>query len=109
MREVGVDLDRDVAVASLGLLPHEAKEVACISDVAQGEREEHGVGVVFDCRRQLGVVGAAVGERLLEDARVGGHPDDGVVAHSSSKRARLEQVAREEVDPDALTELLELV
>src|SRR5947207_655333 len=58
---------------------------------------------------QLLVVAVALRDRLLEDGRVGGDADNGVVLHLPLELAGLEQVAREVVDPDALAERGQLV
>ena len=63
------------------------------------------VGGVADLR----VVRVALSERLLEDGRVRRHADDRVLVDRARERAGLEQVAREEVDPDALPQRGELL
>jgi hypothetical protein len=58
---------------------------------------------------ELLVVGVALRDRLLEDRRVRGHADDGVVPHHPRELSRVEELAREEVDPDALAMVGKLV
>src|SRR5205823_10418732 len=58
---------------------------------------------------ELVVVVGPLGDRLLEDRRVRGHADDGVLAHHPRELAGVEQVPREVVDPDALPVLGELL
>ena len=59
--------------------------------------------------RDLSVVCRAPRQRLAEDARVRGDADDGVFRDRAREAARLDQVAREEVDPDALAERRKLL
>ena len=58
---------------------------------------------------ELLVVPVAPGQGLLEDRRVGRDPDDGVLVDHSLQLAGLEPLARERVDPDALTVFGELM
>ena len=58
---------------------------------------------------QLLVVPALALERLLEDGRIRRHADDGVLLHQLRERARLEHLAGQRVDPDALPALGQLV
>ena len=58
---------------------------------------------------KLVVVPASRRERLLEDGRVRGHADDGVLLHEPRELARFEHLARERVDPDADAVFRELV
>ena len=93
--EVGVDLDRDVAVAPAGLLPDRAQEIAGRSDIGARELAEDLLRAQLARKEvaQLPVVGAAVGDRLLEDRRVRGHADDRVFAHQPGELAAREQLA----------------
>ena len=58
---------------------------------------------------ELLVVPVACGERLLEDRRVRGDADDGVLLHQPRELARLEHLPGEGVDPDADAVLRELM
>ena len=99
-----VDLHRDEAVAPAGLLPHGSQEVAGVADVLAREPNEDLLRVVSlgENLAQLLVVGASLGERLLEDRRVRRHADDARRLHQPGERAAFEQIAREVVDPYAL-------
>ena len=97
-----VDLERDPTVDTVGPLPDGLHEVAGFPDVVQREREEHldrVVGRRCD-RAQLLVVEVTFCEGLLEDRRVGGDADNGVVPHESGEHSRVEHLAGERVDPD---------
>jgi hypothetical protein len=58
---------------------------------------------------ELVVVPVALRERLLEDRRVRGDADDGVLLDQLRERAVAEPLARERVDPDALPVLRQLM
>jgi hypothetical protein len=75
--------------------------------VPHGETQEEllRVALVVELLPELLVVGVAGGEGLLEDGRVRGDTDHGVVLHEPGELSRAKQVAREIVDPDALPEL----
>ena len=109
--EVRVDLDRDVAVLPVAAVPDRAQEVARVLDVLHRELEEDLLRVVLlgEHLAQLVVVGVALGDRLLEDRRVRGDADDGVLLHHPRELPALQHLPREEVDPDALAELGQLV
>jgi hypothetical protein len=87
------DLDRDVTVMGFGLLPDGPEEITGSGDVAQSEAEEDALDVVLGAGGDLFVVGVPVRERLLEDARVGGDADDGVLIDGPRERAGFDQVA----------------
>ena len=108
--EVRVDLERDPAVLAVALVPDGPQDVAGVADVVARKREEDLLRVGL-ARRELAdlvVVGVALGDRALEDRGVGGHADD-AVANESGEVAVLDEPAREEVDPDALALLCELL
>ena len=107
--ERGFDLDRDVAVAGLRSLPDGPQKIAGGRDVAESEAEEDALGVAFAAGADLFVVGVPARERLLENARVGGDADDGVLSDSLRECAGFDQVARQVVDPDALAERRQLM
>ncbi len=104
-----VDLERHPAVDAVRSLPGRAHQVAGGADVVHREREEHLDRVVARDRAQLRVVPVALRQRLLEDGRVGGDSDDGVLLHQPGELAGLEHLAREGVDPDADAVLAQLV
>ena len=66
----------------VGPVPGRSEQVTCVAHVVDGEGEEDLLQVLlpFQHLRELRVVPAARGECLLEDGRVRGHADDGVVA-----------------------------
>ena len=111
MREVRVDLPRDVTILAGAAVPHRAEQVARVLDVVLRQVEEDllGVGQLLEALAQLLVVGVALRDRLLEDRRVRRDPGDRVLVHHPRELAALEQLPREVVDPNALAEGLELV
>src|SRR5439155_19443450 len=102
---------RDVAVLAVALVPHEAEQVAGVLDVFDGEPQEDLLRVLLlgEYLAELLVVGAALGDRRLEDRRVRRDADDGVVADQLRQLALAQQTAREVIDPHALAELGQLL
>ena len=111
VREVRVDLPRDVAVLAASLVPDAAQEVARLGHVVVGQVQVDLLRVLepLQALAELLVVRVALRDRLLEDRRVRRHADDGVVAHHPRQLARVQELTREEVDPDALAVVGELV
>jgi len=107
VREIRIDLPRDVAVLSVALVPDRPEIVERVADVGRRELKEDllriGLAAVEDLL-QLLVVALAVRDRLLEDRRVRRHADHGVLVHHPGQLSGLEHVAGEVVDPDALAE-----
>ena len=108
-----VDLPRDVAVEPFAFVPDRAQQVAgsprCRVDV---ELQEDLLRVLFARLQnlfQLVVVRVAFRDRLLEDGRVRGDADDGILLHHLRELAALQHLPREVVDPDALAERGQLV
>ena len=109
VRQVGRDLQRDVARAAVRRAVQFREQVRGLGDVRQGEgfvRLEHaaalgrerGDGVVV-------VVGAS--DRLLEDRRVRRHPVDAVLVDEVAELAAAQQSAAELVEVDRLAERCE--
>jgi hypothetical protein len=109
--EVRIDLDRDPAVLALAGVPHLPQQVAGVLHVLHGEPEEDLLRVVLlgEHLAQLLVVGIPLRDRLLEDRRVRRHADHRVLLQHPRELPALQHLPREEVDPDALAELAELV
>ena len=103
--EVGVDLERDPAVARVlaHIVPARAQDVAGRPDVVDGDGEEDLLRVALRLEHlaQLLVVGVALGDRALEDGRVGRHAVH-ALADERLELALLDEAAREKIDPDAL-------
>jgi hypothetical protein len=81
VRVVRIDLERDPPVLAVGAVPDLLEQVAGAPDVLAREREEDVLGLLL-LRRLLAdlvVVVVAVGDRALEDRRVGRHADDALV------------------------------
>ena len=107
----GLDLHRDVAVDPARRVVRGPEHVARLADVLQREREE-------DLRRivrlgeqllQVLVVRVALRQRLLEDRRVRRDAGDGVVLHHPLQLARVDEIARERVEPHRLPARRELM
>ena len=111
VRDVGVDLERDEPIDSIGAFPDRSQEVACALDVLDREREEDLLGVVcaFQLGAELRVVPVSGRQRLLEDGRVRGNADYRVFVDEPLQLTRLEQLARQRVDPDTDAVLRQLV
>ena len=94
--ELWIDLDRDVAVDPAGSLPGPVQEIARTRHVLHGQLEEDLLRVVVpgQCVAELIVVPGPGRERLLEDRRVGGDADDGVLLHEPRELARLQHLPR---------------
>jgi hypothetical protein len=110
VREVGVDLERDPAVLAVALVPDGAQDVAGIPDVVLGELPED-LGRIVVGGAQLAdlvVIGVAFGDRALEDRGIGRHTHDALL-DQSLEVAVLHEAPRQEVDPDALIVLGELL
>src|SRR5205814_7934119 len=109
--EVRVDLDRDVTVFAAACVPDGTEQIARVADVFLGQMPEDLLGLVelVEAGANLLVVEVALRDRLLEDGRVRGDADDRVIAHHPLELAGLQQLTGEEVDPDALAELRELM
>src|SRR5262249_37934243 len=58
---------------------------------------------------QVGVILGALADGLLEDGRVRGHAADAVLVDQPLQLAALDQLARDEVEPDGLSEAGELL
>ncbi len=100
-RQPGVDLDGHPAVDAVGVLPLTRQHVARVAHVVGGDGADGGV----DVRAALGelgdlaVVGIALGERLLEDRRVGGHADDALGVDELLQVPRPQPLPRQVVEP----------
>ena len=81
VREVRVDLERDPAVLAVALVPDGAQDVAGVADVVLGELPEDLLGIVVGGAQltDLVVVRVALGDRALEDRRVGRHAHDALL------------------------------
>src|SRR6185437_5814192 len=102
-----VDLPRHVTVETLTLVPDFPQQIARIRDVVRGELQEDLLGIFLTRLEdffELFVVGVAFRNRLLEDRRIGSDTDDRVLFHHPRELSALQQLSREVVDPDALTE-----
>ena len=109
MGEIGVDLERDPAVARLiPAIEYLAQQVAGIANVVARQREEDlaRVGFALQDLPELVVVGVAVGDRALEDGRVRGHADDALV-DQRTQLSLTDKGAGDVIDPRALAKLRE--
>ena len=91
VREVGVDLPRDVAVRARRVASQTGRSRSHASTTSSWLRPmkiSRGSSVSLQQLAQLLVVGAAVRDRLLEDRGVRGDADDGVVAHEAPRARR---------------------
>jgi hypothetical protein len=100
-RQVGVDLQRDVAVVAVGLVIDGAQDVGRGLDVLDGDGLVDGARVLGGQTGDLGVVLLAAEDGFLEDRGVGGHPAQGVFLHHAGQFTTLDELALDLVEPDA--------
>jgi hypothetical protein len=89
-RQIGRDLDRDVAVAPLGLLIDRAQRVGALLDVADRQLLKQRTGVEIAGRLGSGdqlVIIVAMPDRLLEDRRVRGDAAQPVIGDQPAELA----------------------
>ncbi len=105
-RELGRELERDVAVLAVGGVVDRAQQVGAVADVGVGELEEDRARVeaVVGRRAERAVVEIGVADGLLEDGRVRGHAADAVVGDQTRERAGVEQFPADVVEPDRLAQ-----
>jgi hypothetical protein len=110
VRQVGVDLEGDPAVLAAALVPHLTQLVAGGADVVAREADEDLLRFALGLREPLDlvVVGVALGDRALEDRGIRGHADH-AVADQAGEVTVSDEAAGEEVDPDALALLGQLM
>ena len=100
------DFEADVAVVAGAALEQRQQQIAGVADVGDDER----LVAPFDVRllapqacKVFGVVGTG-GKRVLEDRGVRRHPRHAVLGDHFRERAVAQQVTRQVVEPQALTE-----
>ena len=100
-----VDFERDEAVEAVGGAVESSEAVAGVADVGhdQGERELAGVRARSGGQSDVGVVGGAGRDCVLEDRRIRGGAGDGALADEAVELAAVDQGSRECVEPHALT------
>jgi hypothetical protein len=97
-----LDLQRDPPVDAAAGLPGAAEHVAGLLDVGHGDLADGVVdrGAAGGELADLLVVGGPVRERRGEDGRVGGDPDDVLLADQLLQVAAAQPLARQVVEPD---------
>ena len=97
-----VDLDGHPAVDAVGRLVLLGQHVAGVADVVGGDGADGGVdvGAALGEFLDLLVVGGALGQRGLEDRRVGGDADDALGVDQLLQVAGLQPLAGQVVQPD---------
>jgi hypothetical protein len=63
---------------------------------------------LVELAKDLLVIPFALGDRVVEDRRVGGEPGDGFRLDVAFERAAIEEIAGDVVQPKALAELVEV-
>src|SRR6201999_1966568 len=102
VRQPRVDLDRHAAVDTGRSLPLRGQHVGRVWDLNGGPPPAGSahVGAVFGELGDLGVVGAALGQRLLENRWVGGDTDDALGVDQLLQVAGLQTLPGQVVQPD---------
>jgi hypothetical protein len=100
--EPRMDLDRHPPVHAARRLVDGAEDIACPAHIERGQRPQPLSHLDTAARQvaQLRLVRAALGDRLGEDSRVRGYPDDVIVRHQVGQAARGQPVAAQLVQPD---------
>jgi hypothetical protein len=110
-RQIGRDLEADVAVLAAQAVVDRPEQVGGGLDVGDGEAfveiDDLGVALGQD-GLQPGVIGVALADGLLEDRGVGGEAPDSILLDQALELAVLEDLLVEEVEPDGLARLAEL-
>ncbi len=101
VREAGIDLDRHPTVDAARTLVGLREHVTRVADVVGGDGADRGVDVGAALRELLDlvVVGVALGQRGLEDRRVGGDAHDASRIDEVLQVAGLQPLARQVVEP----------
>jgi hypothetical protein len=102
-RDVGIDLERDVAVVAVGLVVDRAQHVGGVLDVLDRDRLVDGAGVGPLVRQLLDLLVVVLGaeDRLLEDRGIGGLAAQGLLAHESLEFAAARHRSPDLIQPDA--------
>ena len=106
VRSLGGNLEADVAVLPVSPVVHGPEDVRGALDVGDGQAQEDVLGIVDTVGEQLAdllVVLRPVGDRLLEDGGIAGHPGDVVLGDHPLELAAGQQVAADVVEPHRLT------
>jgi hypothetical protein len=105
MRQVRRHLQADAAVVALGRIVDRAQDGSRSLDVGDGQRLEERLGVQRRTGqlRQVGGVGVALGDRLLEDRGVRRDAGD-ALGDEPGQLAGLDHAALDEVVPDTLAQ-----
>ena len=91
-----------------GAVIDRAQRVACVLDVLDGKRligsldRRVGLGEIG---LELLVIGGRLGDRLLEDRRIGRDAGQAVLLHQLLEAAFVQELAIDEIEPDGLTGL----
>ena len=103
-------LERHPAVDAVGAVVDRPEQVRRARQVLDRQVEEQILG-----RSRLakpgadrGVVGAALADGVVEDRRIRGEPGDRQLVQVARERTVVEHVARDVVEPEALTKIVEL-
>src|SRR5262249_49240413 len=97
------------AVHATGSVVNWPKEVRRLSDILQRELEEQLLPrlALRELALDRAIVVAAVLDRVIEDRRVRGQPRHRELVDVAAQHARLQQVARDVVEPEALAEIVQ--
>src|SRR5215467_17 len=103
------DFQRHPAVHATGSIVNRPKEIRRLFDILQRELEEQLLPrfALRELALDRAIVVAAVLDRVVEDRRIRGQPRHRELVDVAAQHARLQQVARDVVEPEALAEIMQ--
>jgi hypothetical protein len=111
-RQIGRDLDRDIAVLAIEAIIDWAQRIAGVLDVLDRQAFVSGLDGRVGLRQiglELIVIGIGMTDRLFEDRRVGGDAGQPVLRDQLLQPALVHELAIDEIQPDRLPDGLELL
>src|SRR5437879_2007664 len=104
-------LERDPSVYTIGAVPNRAEQVGCLRQIFDCEFEEQRLASLslVELAANGRIITRAVLDRVIEDCRVRCESGKRQVGDVAPQSAAGQQVAGDVVEPDALSELMELL
>jgi hypothetical protein len=106
VRQGRIHLEADAAVEAVALREHRMQPVASVLNVLDGQRLEQLLSpeTARDQRGERFVIIVGLGDRLVEDGGVRGHPDHTLFPDQAIELAGVQMRAANEIEPYALPE-----